>query len=378
LTFEGHLLEWEWVHVGETVQLFDGASAPPATISSQNLYRMLGAYAISAMRKPLGGIYPAALGSTVLFWVAAAAAVFGLTKLVTGSQEVAVLAAALAGTAPGFVGYLANVDPHPAGYAAVAVWLFAVERWSLIDAAPARPWRDASPWSGPILAGLLLCVASFALEVAYPLLLAAWVFYGLRTLRGSSSVVAALSRLALMTVVFGAGHYGFKLLAERALFEQVIAMNEPHTALGGSLARIRDDGFFGWLAAQWPHQPLRWLAAFPPLVTACAVVGWCSVSTRWRVWSATVVGSFLAAVLVTKPATRTMYLSYPAVYVLAAYGMARLGQVAAARLPIASAATINRHVQWAIASALLIAAVATTNADLWGDYSIPVRWYGTQ
>lgn len=383
LTFEGHLLEWEWVHVGETVHLFDGVAPQAARVSTQNLYRMLGAYVMSIARKTLGGIYGAALASTVIFWLVAAAAVYGLVKLASGSSGTAMLGAALAGTAPGFVGYLANVDPHPAGYVSVAAWLYAVERWEVLEPSPSPERRQFSDRSGPVAAGLTLCIASFALEIAYPLLLAVWVLYLARALRPGGSVVSTLLRLMLMTVVFGAGHFGFRLLAERVLLEQVIALNEPHAAVGATLTRIREGGLLAWITGHWPYQPQRWLAAFPPMVSVTALVGWFSVSSRWRWWATVVTASFVAAVLVTKPATRTLYLTYPAVYVLAACGMARLGQLAASRLSPAtttatSALSIHRQVQWTVAGALVAAAIVTTNADLWGDYSIPVRWYGSQ
>src|SRR5438093_6802263 len=49
----GHLVEWEWLHVGETVALADAVGTPPSPISSQDMYRCLGALLIAALREPL-------------------------------------------------------------------------------------------------------------------------------------------------------------------------------------------------------------------------------------------------------------------------------------------------------------------------------------
>jgi len=377
VTVDGHLLEWEWTHVGETIQLFDAVGESPPRISSQNLYRMLGAYVMSLLRKPLGSIYAVAVGSTVIFWVIAAVSLYGLAPLAAGSTEVGIAAAVLVATAPGFVGYLGNVDPHPAGYAAAAAWLFVVERWKLLSGGPVNsvrpPW-----WSGPTLAGLLLCAASWSIEIGYPLLLAAWGGYSLIALGSRTSLAATTARLGLMTAVFAAGYYGLRALAEHVLFEEVIAMNEPHAHLIGSLGRIGETGLVKWLADQWPEQPERWLAAFPPVVTLYAGVGWFAVDTRWRLWAGSVIGSFVVAVLLTKPATRTFYLAYPAVYVLAACGMGYLGRVIASHRAISGHEDARRIVRWGVMGALALAVLMTTNADLWGDYRIPIRWYGSQ
>jgi hypothetical protein len=381
VTIEGHLVEWEWWHVGETVALIDAQGEPPRRIASQNLYRFGGAYAMALLREAAGGIYGAAVASTVLFWLAAAGALYGLARLAAGTSDAAVVAAAIVASAPGFIGYLANVDPHPAAYALVAVWLLVVERWRLLDPSGVQGEERAPAadvWAGPAFAGLLACVAGLALEVAYPLLLFAWTCYGLRALRRPRTAAGTAARLAVMTAAFALPYWGFRLLAERALFEQVVAFNEPHERLRGSLAQLQQAGLGGWLLGRWLDLPERWLAAFPPVVSALAVAGWLTAPRRWQVWAASFVLSFVAAVLLTKPATRTLYLAYPAIYVLAAGGAVRLASWAADRAAEAIGWRWRSRARRGILALLVLAVWVATNADLWGDYRIPVRWYGTQ
>jgi hypothetical protein len=374
LTMEGHLVEWEWFHVGETIVLLDAQGNPPAQIASQNLYRLAGAYLTALLRKPLGSVYWGSVASTVVFWLIAAWALYGLTRLMTGSSDAAVVAAVLAGTAPGFIGYLGNVDPHPAGYAAVAVWLLLVERWQLLDTKSDL----AQTWPQPIFAGLLLCLAGYTIEVAYPLLLFAWLYYGLRGAREAAGVNRILGKLAVLTVAFVLPYTGFRLLANYALFEEVVALNDPVSALRGNGPLILEQGIVGWVVAKWVDLPERWLAAFPAGLSLLALLGAATISRRWLLWAVCFTASFVTAILLAKPATRTLFLVYPAMYVLAAGGMLYLSSWLSRQTAMAHAPAFRLWLGRLLLALMVALVVVTTNADLWGDYRIPIRWYGTQ
>jgi hypothetical protein len=90
---------------------------------------------------------------------------------------------------------------------------------------------------------------------------------------------------------------------------------------------------------------------------------------------------FVAALVLTKPLTRDLYLTYPAVYLLAAGGADHLARSVSLRLtPRGRLATHATRARLHLAALvlLLVPVVLVTNADLWGNYHLPVSWFRTQ
>jgi hypothetical protein len=384
-TLDGHLVEWEWLDVRETAALFDARGAPPAVLRTQNAYRVVGAYVTALLREPLGTFYRAALAAHVLAWLAACAACYRLALLATRSPLAATVAAGLTASGPGFIGYLGQVDPHPYAYASAAGWLLLLDHmwtWSW-----ERPVVDLSPGqrrSQAALVGLGLCIASYSLEIGYPLLAIAWLYYGAWTLlaarrrAATSSTLARLGWLVVATGAFLVPYLAFRLLVERVLFAQVVSFNEPFAQVARTLEAAGQDGALLWVWHRTRPITDRWLAAFPPVVSLFALFGAATMSRRWLSWALTVGAVFSAAITLTKPAVRELFLVYPAVYLLAAQGVERAaswvsrwcaGHDARAQL-----------VRWRalVAAVLVLLALGTTNADLAGNYDLPIRWYRVQ
>ena len=120
-----------------------------------------------------------------------------------------------------------------------------------------------------------------------------------------------------------------------------------------------------------------------PLLALC---GAATIARRWLWWALTVVAVFAAAVALTKPAVRELFLVYPAVYLLAAQGAERLASWISAwsaawlgGRPAGQATPTEVAPRRAVVAALLVLlALGVTNADLIGNYDLPIRWYRVQ
>ncbi|MDQ3700966.1 MAG: hypothetical protein M3442_08620, partial [Chloroflexota bacterium] len=335
-TLDGHLVQWAWGHVADAAALVDAEGVPLRAIPSQNLYRFVGAYVLALLREPLGGFYAAAVGAHVLAWLTACGALYALARRAGASARAGVLAATFTATGPGFIGYLGQVDAHPFGYAAVALWLALVECSSVL----APPAGASAGWLRPVVAGLALCVAAYTMEIGYLLLLFAWIYYGapalLSQLRPRSVDVdvrfvrsaapkkvflewaehppgrrARITQLTLLTVAFLVPYLGFRVLAEQVLFERVVPFDEPTIYLRIAWQSLAEDGPATWLSDKTASIAVRWMGAFPPPVTALALLGTFVVPRRWLLWAAGCALIFCTAVALTKPATRDLYLAFP-------------------------------------------------------------------
>jgi hypothetical protein len=241
----------------------------------------------------------------------------------------------------------------------------------LASAGGSLPSAAGGEWQRPVLAGLLLSIAGYTMEIAYPLLLFAWLFYGIESAVRTRRAGPALLRLLAFTGAFAALYLGFRLLVEQFVYREVVAFNDPLSHLAASWSAVRQLGLPAWLQARAADLAPRWFVAFPPLVSALALAGLILAPRRWLLWCLALIATFVAALAATKLLVRDLYLVYPAVYLLAAVGIDRIAQRTArlARL------TTVRPV---VAAALLLAAVAQTNADLWHDYFLPVGWFAIQ
>jgi hypothetical protein len=384
-TLEGHLVWWEWTHVYETVALVDGEGAAPRGIGSQNVQRFVGGFLLSVLRKPLGGTYAGATAAALLAWLVAAWALYALTRMATGSAPAAVVAAALTAAGAGFAGYLGQIDPHPFGYAAVAVWLMLAERLEVFG----RPRGDVGGgvvWLRPVVAGLGLAVAGFTMEVGLPLLLFSWLFYGLASLleREPPPARTRLARLASLTGGYLVLTAAYQVFVGHVLFRALVPFNDPETYLRAQAGLLARGGPVAWAWGRIGELAVRWSGAYPWPLSLLALAGLAGMPRRWALWAVLLLGSFLLSLAVTKPAVRELYLAFPAVYVPAAWGTVRVATwVASLRVGLGrsgstatgSSGAPRPWVSGLVAVVLVLAVLGATNADLWGDYGMAARWY---
>ncbi len=390
---EGHLVEWEWHHVGEAVALLEAHGQAPAHISSQNVYRLAAAYLTALARPPGGSVYDAALVATAITWLGAAWALYTLAWLATGSRAAAFAGAVLAGGGAGYTAFVGNVDAHQFGYAAAALWLAALERLQAFGRSGTDPHGPHRPWLRAAAIGLWLCAAGYAMEIGYPLLAIALAFYGGRALlqyghayragKGAAAwreLYRTVLQLAVMVVAFAIPYFGYRFLAERVLFQSVVAFNDPATYIRGQVVAVQRDGFPLWLWQRWESVADHWLGAFPLPVTLLAVLGVVVLPWRWRLWALTVVAGMVAAAALTKPLVRDFYLAHPGVYVLAAAGVGALGSWAAriGTVMIGGTPAVRDVLKASAVVVALGAVLAVTNADLWGNYWLPAFWWAHQ
>ncbi|HXI19121.1 MAG TPA: hypothetical protein VNM48_22375 [Chloroflexota bacterium] len=365
-----HLVEWEWAHVGRIAQLLEAQVTPFREVNTQDLYRLAGPFLMALIRPPGVGAYDAALVATMIGWLAAAWSLFLIGRRVR-SASAGIAAAALAGSGTGYVAFIGNVDAHQFGYAAVTVWLGLAVAGGAFGALP-----FSRGWSREVGLGLALCLAGYAMEVAYPLLLFTWLYYG-----GKGVLAGAwrptLGRLGVVTLSFAVPYFGFRLVAEQLLFEQVVAFNEPFDRLAGRLTVISTVGVVPWLRSLVEDTLDRWPALFPLPVTLLALVGAFAVPRRWLLWCVLSTGTIFFAVLVVKPAFRDLFLAAPGVYVLAACGADWLATGFTRRV-LPRGGQRAALLQLTVTLALIAPAVALINADLWGDYWLPYMWHGRQ
>jgi len=365
-----HLVEWEWAHTGRIAQLLDAQVTPFREVNTQDLYRLAGPFLMALVRPPGVGAYGAALAATTLAWLGAAWSLFIIGRHMR-SASAGIAAAALTATGTGYVAFIGNVDAHQFGYAAVSVWLGLAAAGGALGILPV-----ARGWSREVGLGLALCLAGYAMEVAYPLLLFTWLYYGGRGLL-AGAWHPTLMRLGVVTLSFAVPYFGFRLVAEQVLFERVEAFNEPFARLAGRLTALSTMGALPWLRSLAEDTLYRWPPLFPLPVTLLALVGAFAVSRRWLLWCALSTATIFFAVLVVKPAFRDLFLAAPGVYVLAACGADWMaaGLIRRVRPRGGQGAAV---LQLAVTLALVAPAVAMINADLWGDYWLPYMWHGRQ
>lgn len=371
---EGHLVEWEWSHLGEAVRLFESPTGALTTISSQNLYRFTGGMLVALSRWPGAGIYDAAVLATALAWLASCVALFFLARKATGSAVAGMVGCLFVANGTGFVGFIGNVDAHPFGYASLAIWMAAVEQGHLLSLWRWTPATWPRDLIRPVLAGLSLVLVAYTMEPGYVLLPWSILAYWLPALFRGVSVRRAAIALASYVAAFIVPVAGFRLLASRVLFDEVVPFNrlDDYLVQAGTALLSGSGGL--WVIGRLQDVIVRWIAAFPPVITLLAIVGLFFASPRWRWWALVFIVGIVSGTMITRPFVRDLYFAHPGVYVLASVGTIKLAQSGASRLPV----TARRPVLVVLASVAILAVAWEVNADLRGNYTLPVRWFEVQ
>ena len=371
---EGHLVEWEWLHVGATARLLAPETTTFEAISSQDAFRFVPGLLVAAFAGPMNGIYGGALLVTLVTWLAASAVTGAVAHRAwrdrpRGSPHfAAIVGAGIVSQGAGYIAFVGNVDAHQIGYAAVALWCGA---WVLFRPDEPAPDRRNAVYRAASV-GLCLCVAGYVMEIAYPLLLSSWLLLGAAAWRRALRPPDALRRALVLTAAFALPYLAFQAVVRVTLGDGLVPLNDPLQQLAVRMEALHADGPVTWVSALLYNLALRWPAAFPLPVTALALVGLFVTPRRWLIWALLVLLPLLGAVSVTKLIVRTLYLVHPPVYLLAACGAAWLAERAGGALPRL------RYVTPAILVLSVGAVFVATNADLWGDYFIPTWWWRIQ
>jgi hypothetical protein len=115
---------------------------------------------------------------------------------------------------------------------------------------------------------------------------------------------------------------------------------------------------------------------FGETLIALAIVGWLVAPMRVKVWTGMWVALIVGATLVTRLAPRTIYLVFPAVYVLAGLSVARMMDLltwmaGTVRWRQVAAGTVGAIVTvWMVAPV-----VAARLGFLWGDLRVSALWW---
>jgi hypothetical protein len=289
--------------------------------------------------------------------------------------------------------------------------------WAVVVLGTGRAWSGLLDWvahaedaSGPagmgytvellLLMGVVLALAGLG---RLPRLWSEWC------------VAAPLVALSAAAGVLVGGGWGAALGTINAATGD---LQLPHylPGLGDMLWQIGRRSLSSWAAFNGALQLSAFdqnvLAAFPPPVCLLALVGLARLSRRWREWALAVVasGGILAFGMnafsgVHHP--RLLYIAYPGMYLLAASGL--LNVYAASSSVVSSLFTLVSRLSWrpsgargtkaaaaprepspggparpralvrgvalAAVAACVLAAVAPSNASLWGDWSYANRFH---
>ena len=320
-TADGYVLFWNGIPVNGDAMSFlyltrfmQGQQGSGGT----GIYDRRAGYAyIGALVSLIMGHYRSFVALNALAWLGAALSMYWLGERLLGSRLAAWMVGTLTATGQGFSFMVGTPVSTLLGFASVAMILAFVE-WSGLLRPPFR-WRD---W---LHTGWLIAAVSLIYPVYLALLAFIWT-HGLRRapfvyLLGLTAVTLVLSQAWLligsMVVGLNFDTTNSALLAE--------ALNwwwlELLRGLSAFLNLVRVVASAGTI-----------YAAFPGVILPAAAYGYLVAGQGVRRWTlALCLATLLAAVLFTIrfAIPRTAFFAFPAIYLLAAAGLAHIAQVTA-------------------------------------------------
>ena len=318
---DGYVLFWDGTPVhGDAgsflglTRFLQGQQGPEDT----GIYDLRAGYAyIGALASLLLGHYQSFVALNALAWLGATLSMYWLGGRLLGSRLAAWTAGTLTATGQGFSFMVGTPVSTLWGFASVAMILAFVE-WSGLLRPPFR-WRE---W---LHTGWLIAAVSLLYPVYLGLLAFLWL-YGLRRapfmrLLGLSAVTLVLAQA---WPLIGSTVLGLEFdVANSALLAEAL-----HLWWSALLRGLRD--FLNTLRTVPSSGTIH--AAFPGVLLLAAAYGYLVAGQRVRRWAlalclATLVSALLFTIRFAIP--RTAFFAYPAIYLLAAAGLAHVAQATA-------------------------------------------------
>ena len=379
----GRALEWEWIDVGQSTLFVEGnpGCCNERTLTDQNAARMTPGLAVSVMASWLRDVWWAALFLTWVLWLATA---WGVHALVSqslcsplrvegvGASAGMLVSGAFVVTSPGFLAFVGSIDAHQFGYAGAVLGVLLV---TLSGTSPKATQGSDITVPSSIIVGLGLFLCDGTMQLGVPLLCLSWVlafydwigsggkgFFFLLLRSGSVTLTYAVAQ-AVWAIVARAGSPGFLL---------------RHNEASGYLQEVLASGMtsFFEISGRLHVAGLALTDVFGGTLIALALVGWVAAPLRVKVWAGMWVALIVAATLLTRLAPRTIYMVFPAVYVLAGLSFARMMDLlmwmaGTVRWRQVAAGTVGAIVTaWTIAPT-----VVARFGFLWGDLRVSALWW---
>ena len=316
---DGYVLFWDGIPVNSDAMSFldltrflQGQRGPDNT----GIYDLRAGYAyIGALASLLLGHYRSFVALNALAWLGSALAMYWLGERLLNSRLAAWTAGTLTATGQGFSFMVGTPVSTLLGFASVAMVLAFVE-WSGLLRPPFR-WRE---W---FHTGWLIVAVSLLYPVYLVLLAFIWL-YGFRRapfvyLLGLGAMTLALAQAWLL---IGSTVVGLEFDATNsALLAEAL-----HLWWSALLHGLRD--FLRTVRLVASAGTIY--AAFPGVLLLAAAYGYLVAGQRVRRWAlalclATLVSALLFTIRFAIP--RTAFFAYPAIYLLAAAGLAHVAQV---------------------------------------------------
>jgi hypothetical protein len=377
----GMPVEWEWLDAAQTASFFEGdpswRNRGGGYLTDQNASRTVAPVFISIVGKWVHDAWLAAVICTWFVWCVCVWAIVKLTResgwigsTVNGLTAAGTASVVLSATATGFLGNVGDIDAHVFGYAAVAVGLL------LFIVCIARPLHP--PGLGrvsPTLVGFAIFILDGTLQLGAPLVgfasgLLLWRGVWLpqadrrhEFLRFGKSLVVFVGLAVVWVVIARTGSDGVFDVHNEAFSRSREALTDPAGLLltfpfkAVGVLRIALDLFRWWLVA----------AAF---------VGWFAASGETKVWTLGWIGLIVFATVLTRYTASTVYLMFPAVYVLASICAGLIADRIVPLLPMRVADDRGKFFAVAVGvSAVSFIPAVTQLSFLWGDYTMPAVWW---
>ncbi|MDQ3701750.1 MAG: hypothetical protein M3442_12640 [Chloroflexota bacterium] len=363
---EGRPVSWEAVYYTDHFPTFTADAPPRLGIAPVHYRTLLALYLAATLYTWTGSAYWSFAAVDLLFWALAGVAGYHLSRRLGVDPWGAALGALLLVASPLLVSHMWRHDLHPANFASMTLALWAGV--TLVDE-HRRAWRLA------VSLGLLMIAASLGYQyqwVLAPLLLVLAVTHPrLGPWRGTAVVGAAVVLYLLATAALDA------LLV--ATVGPVTEWNNVASQPGGMIReRLQAVRTPGDLRALLPGIPLveELIRSYHPPLLLVALAGVALLG--WRVTLLTLTGLTIALFSLTYyPAPWAATTTYPLVYAGAGTACVAFGRGGARLLRTLFRGRVPTLVVAQLLALLLaLALVIPPNADLVGDPTFLLTWWG--
>jgi len=258
VTVNGYTLEWEWIDVGQSAlfiegnpwfQVRGGAGLSNGSLTDQNAARMTPALVVSILGVFFRSAWLACLFATWVAWLLTWYVIDRLTTCVVGDEASSpssadlrtarAVSAILVCTSPGFLAFVGNIDIHQFGYLSAPIGLLAMHE-TLARIGVIKSYNTITPKQFTPRFGVLISLALFLVDGVMQLgipLLASLILTMIaarpwKSLRGQLTAVSYIfggyaSLLAVWAVIARAGSGGSLSVHNEARTRFLSALSNP-------------------------------------------------------------------------------------------------------------------------------------------------------